>query len=472
MPLTSKPMEEEVAHSPRLYAFPFRSSADRFKQKEMEKESTHLFYEINTYDTSTKIKESPRKLAHIFHKPSEAGVAAPGSVDVPVYNTDCGPNKTLTSNMLESPRRFAFNYTAKRFNHKPREVVDTVYEVNTLHKAGMERLIAESPRKYSQMRSKVARDDGMLKEVHADYTPRNYEMQHLLEKDPKRYAIMNSQVPRDKGMFRELNPAVYNTEVLHLAGVATEAQRKPGCASTFQRTPRKPMNFTTDAPDKVYNSEVGKHASMYKDILESPRRYSNMAHSGRSDPPGTQNIAKDLLYQTEDVPVKPTLAFSIKRTPLLYSQMASSTPRFREEESSNNQAVYDLDSFPRGEGSIAKRVMESPRRYFGAQSHTDRGMASQNVGQQQLVYNPQIGRSGDTMTMEETIKRTPLSYANIRSVIPRFKAEKKAATTDEFEQLLRNPDRIDLKFQIRGNIVVKKTSDRAQLVVGRQAPTA
>ena len=66
----------------------------------------------------------------------------------------------------------------------------------------------------------------------------------------------------------------------------------------------------------------------------------------------------------------------------------------------------------------------------------------------------------------------PLAYSNIRSVIPRFKAEKKAATADEYEQLLRNPDRIDLKFQIRGNIVVKKTSDRAQLVVGRQAPAS
>lgn len=57
-------------------------------------------------------------------------------------------------------------------------------------------------------------------------------------------------------------------------------------------------------------------------------------------------------------------------------------------------------------------------------------------------------------------------------MIPRFKAEKKAATTDEYEQLLRNPDKIDLRFQIRGAIVVKKTSDRAQLVVGRQAPVS
>jgi len=39
-----------------------------------------------------------------------------------------------------------------------------------------------------------------------------------------------------------------------------------------------------------------------------------------------------------------------------------------------------------------------------------------------------------------------------------------------YEQLLRNPDKIELKFQIRGNVVVKKTTDRALLVVGRQAP--
>ena len=60
----------------------------------------------------------------------------------------------------------------------------------------------------------------------------------------------------------------------------------------------------------------------------------------------------------------------------------------------------------------------------------------------------------------------------MRSVIPRFKEHKKAATMDEYEQLLCNPDQIDLKFQIRGNVVVKKTTDRALLVVGRQAPPA
>jgi len=75
--------------------------------------------------------------------------------------------------MLGSPRRFAFNYTAKRFNEKPKEVQDTVYDVDTLHKSGMDKSIKDSPRKYSQMASKVARDDGMLGEVHADYNPHN-----------------------------------------------------------------------------------------------------------------------------------------------------------------------------------------------------------------------------------------------------------------------------------------------------------
>ena len=49
------------------------------------------------------------------------------------------------------------------------------------------------------------------------------------------------------------------------------------------------------------------------------------------------NIAKDLVYETEDVPVKPTLVYGIKRTPLLYSQMASSTPRFKEVENTAAQ---------------------------------------------------------------------------------------------------------------------------------------
>mmetsp|Transcript_42928 Transcript_42928/g.135464 ORF Transcript_42928/g.135464 Transcript_42928/m.135464 type:complete len:90 (+) Transcript_42928:1510-1779(+) len=62
--------------------------------------------------------------------------------------------------------------------------------------------------------------------------------------------------------------------------------------------------------------------------------------------------------------------------------------------------------------------------------------------------------------------------SSMRSSIPRFKVEKKIVISDDYEKLLRNPDQIDLKFQIQGNLVIKKLSDTQQMIVGRQAPAS
>eukprot|EP00293_Proteomonas_sulcata_P019153 CAMPEP_0184313166 /NCGR_PEP_ID=MMETSP1049-20130417/59683_1 /TAXON_ID=77928 /ORGANISM="Proteomonas sulcata, Strain CCMP704" /LENGTH=152 /DNA_ID=CAMNT_0026630075 /DNA_START=1 /DNA_END=459 /DNA_ORIENTATION=+ len=149
--------------------------------------------------------------------------------------------------------------------------------------------------------------------------------------------------------------------------------------------------------------------------------------------------------------------------------MRSSTNRFddAETQATQLQAWYDPESCAKGEGNISKRIMESPRKYFGGQSMADRSMGTYSGPALQLHYDPEYGKY---MGMKKKIDTSPMVYSAMRSQLPRFKTEKKAAVMDEYEQLLRNPDKIDLKFQIRGNIVVKKTSDRALLVVGRQAP--
>ena len=59
---------------------------------------------------------------------------------------------------------------------------------------------------------------------------------------------MKSAVSRDKGQTKILHPAVYKTDVLHLAGVADLARTKPGCKSTFLASPRKPVKTLNPEP--------------------------------------------------------------------------------------------------------------------------------------------------------------------------------------------------------------------------------
>jgi hypothetical protein len=48
------------------------------------------------------------------------------------------------------------------------------------------------------------------------------------------------------------------------------------------------------------------------------------------------------------------------------------------------------------------------------------------------------------------------------------RSKQEVEAEDDYEKLLRNPDAIDLKFEIRGGTVVKRASDRTVIVVGRK----
>lgn len=63
-----------------------------------------LQYEINRFNTSTTVEQSPRKFAHIFRQPKEESVER---VDVPFYDIDCGSNKSLHKTMLGKAARSA-----------------------------------------------------------------------------------------------------------------------------------------------------------------------------------------------------------------------------------------------------------------------------------------------------------------------------------------------------------------------------
>jgi hypothetical protein len=144
--------------------------------------------------------------------------------------------------------------------------------------------------------------------------------------------------------------------------------------------------------------------------------------------------------------VRRCLAAEVLATPRRYSNMRSIQPRFKEaglwrpfrllrpvasaltrnianyeradaEMEGWRQAVSRGESFPRGEGSISKRVRESPRRYFGAQSMQDRSLARKATSANpagDLVYNPDFGKYRSVATAIQVLHRraAPTSSAS------------------------------------------------------------
>mmetsp|Transcript_42914 Transcript_42914/g.135429 ORF Transcript_42914/g.135429 Transcript_42914/m.135429 type:complete len:105 (+) Transcript_42914:1539-1853(+) len=98
-----------------------------------------------------------------------------------------------------------------------------------------------------------------------------------------------------------------------------------------------------------------------------------------------------------------------------------------------------------------------------------RSMEKNEEGKGLTEYNPEYGKY---KSLSRCIEDSPSMISSMRSSIPRFKVEKKIVISDDYEKLLRNPDQIDLKFQIQGNLVIKKLSDTQQMIVGRQAPAS
>lgn len=459
-------VEEAIATSPRHYAYPFKSHINRFANTGPERESLHLTYDINAFDTSTSALRSPRRYAAVFRKPDEH---RHDKLDLPFYDTDAGHKASVAKRAEKAKRNYSFNHTSPRFAKGTGDFCKAeFYHTDVLHKQSLATGIDNSPIRYKSVEKGTPRKPLGSSEVHGDYRPTNHEMGRRIAESPRRYAIMHSVTERnDPASHHKLHDGVYDIDRLAKISVAKLAEVKPGCKSAFVARPRLPLTNITAGPDKMYDPDCGSKTTLWKNVQDSGIHYSGMVHSARAHNQPASASAH-LEYFTDDNPLKPTVAYGILCSPRRYATMGTATPRFNSDaqQPSHLQALYDPDSAPHGEGSVRKRVMESPRRYFGAQSLADRGLQQDKRASHNLHYDPNYGK---TKTVADCVLESPFVLSTMRSQIPRFKTEKRAAQVDEYEQLLRNPDKIELKFQIRGNIVVKKTST-APVVVGRQAP--
>ena len=166
--MTSPSIEDGVATSPRLYSSAFKSNVGRFA-KNAHRESVNLQYEIKSFDLSTNVAKSPRKLAAVFSAPKDEPVV---KVDVPQYDTDSFyMGKTTIRHQQDSnPRNYSFNHTSDRFKPTRADTADAqdFYDTYALHKKGIQETVATSPRNYSTMSAKTDRSN-FVPTINGDY---------------------------------------------------------------------------------------------------------------------------------------------------------------------------------------------------------------------------------------------------------------------------------------------------------------
>ena len=429
----------------------------------------NLQYDIKMFDTATSVHTSPRKMAYIFRNPGPDRTTA--KVDVPQYDVDSfHMNQSTIKHMMLDPsaynmRQYGFNFTSPRWRPATAPSTDReFYNTSALHKQVIADRVVSSPRTYAVMRTTTQRPDP-VPTINPDYyRPKNHELSYNLARSERRYSTISLSTPRPDlaSVGGVKHGGHYDTDRLHKASVAHEAHRK-SFSRAFKAPPRTGMAYKTAAPDRFYDHDT---SSLWQHVQKSGNPYHGMHHSSRDGdlrvPP-----SHHLDYNIQANPIKPSLAHSVLFSPRLLSNVRCATPRFKHEvtTSPHVHAFYDVRRCPKGEGDIAKRVAESTRKYFGGQSTQKRSVETGQSESLNLEYNPSYGKA---QSLSSCVEHSPIRFSQMRSSIPRFEQEKTTASMDEYEALLRNPDKIDLKFRIQGNLVVKQTSDRNLVVVGRQ----
>mmetsp|Transcript_12908 Transcript_12908/g.35792 ORF Transcript_12908/g.35792 Transcript_12908/m.35792 type:complete len:419 (-) Transcript_12908:459-1715(-) len=377
MTLSSPSIEAQVATSPRHYASAFRSQEQRFKGLPAEKiQVTNLEYDIDLFDTTAGVQRSHRNFAATFRPPTkseeiDSNWKIPKVTD-PSYNVDCG-TKTGVFNGIQvregfhgPGRKYGFNLKAPRFTSQRKCGPETeVYDVDALNKSTLVTTCQKSPLRYSGMTAVTPRSEVQSKAACADYNPDVFNIARRVKESGFKVSTMTSLTPRP-ATERVVNGGEYDTDALNKTTCFKNSLLLPGARSSFVATPRRPPGVRTDGADKMYDADYGPAQSVWTKVRTSPRIYANMRYSSRRDeerPP----LGLQLEYQA-DCPAQPSVATEVLCTPRLYTNVRTHTPRFVDLVLPPQLgAIYDHESAPRGEGSIAKRVSESQRKYFGVQ---------------------------------------------------------------------------------------------------------
>lgn len=183
------------------------------------------------------------------------------------------------------------------------------YDCDGGNKRTLAREVKHSPIKYATMRSARERFDsaGTIKRTAFETSPNN-----------------KSSVA---------DPAVYNTDSLSKAGIATLVAESPvKYASAFSATARSfARSANSEAADVQYETDCAAAPSVYTSVEHSERSYATLRSRQRrfgNNRPNT--AAPDAIYDT-DRGRKRTIVSTVRNSPIKYSSIRSGSRRFHEQ---------------------------------------------------------------------------------------------------------------------------------------------
>lgn len=148
---------------------------------------------------------------------------------------------------------------------------------------------------------------------------------------PIRYSIMRSATTRFAEQYTSAAPSVvYNTDTLHKSGLARSvADSKVKFAAPFSKTSRWGKDVLSGAPDVTYDVDSLRYSTLSKAIAESPITYKNMTSKCNRFGASKHTEGPDIVYDTDQGFVK-SLTRSVKESPMRYSIMQSNSQRFKD----------------------------------------------------------------------------------------------------------------------------------------------
>eukprot|EP00238_Polyblepharides_amylifera_P011650 CAMPEP_0196584892 /NCGR_PEP_ID=MMETSP1081-20130531/48902_1 /TAXON_ID=36882 /ORGANISM="Pyramimonas amylifera, Strain CCMP720" /LENGTH=253 /DNA_ID=CAMNT_0041906271 /DNA_START=142 /DNA_END=900 /DNA_ORIENTATION=+ len=156
-------------------------------------------------------------------------------------------------------------------------------------------------------------------------------MASVVAESPKKYSILHSKVPRFKERIHQAPFADYDTNHLHKTTVTKGVEEsKLKYAASFSGTDRWAKINKSEAPDKVYDTNTLHFKTLAKGVDEHHVKYANVRSKFSRFGPKTSSVgSQDVAAYNTDVLGKASLAVSVLASPKKYSIMSSKQDRLK-----------------------------------------------------------------------------------------------------------------------------------------------
>lgn len=306
-------------------------------------------------------------------------------------------------------------------------------------------LVPDAPINYSQMRSDVkrfqpmGREAGMLDVVYNIDTAHKQGLSTAVQPGGKceqaamTYSCFKSDAQRfGKGSFLDVgvpNGSEYNTDTAHKKTMVHESEKSPFILSNMSS---KTARFSADDVGKdaawnaSYNIDTGHKKTMSTAIENTPVVYSNVRTSTKRFPGHMpRNSVEETQYDT-DTGDKTCMTSAVARNQIpdpTTAILKSRTRRFQPPRGSEGIDGGGYHTDTKLTALSTQTVLDStPLQYANVRTKTDRFGKDFRDKQLDVVYDTDTGHK---KCMTTAVASSPINYANMNSVVPRFKAPKR-----------------------------------------------